>query len=162
MVTGVLIGLVLGAIAGHAKFRQPLLGGLVGAGAGVGVVFALGFRPSPVMAVETLDEFEAQVRQAERPVLVDFYSDRCQPCRKLAPTIEKLASEYKDQIDVIKIDVDDAPEIACQNGVRAIPTVTLFIDGRPTHSWVGNRPTSHYRTVLDAILTGRMPAPAGR
>jgi len=144
-------GLFLGAMVGQAKFRRPLVGALIAGGCAIAIAFALAPGPSDVLAVDTLDDFDRRVLDADRPVLVDFYSDRCGPCRRLAPTIEKLAEEYEGRLRVVKVDVEDAPQIASQYGVRAIPDVALFIDGEITHRWTGNRPASHYRTVLDCL-----------
>jgi thioredoxin 1 len=148
---------IIGGVIGHAKLRKPLAVAFTTGLFAFIVVFIVGRYTQPVAAVETLDEFDEKVIQSERPVVVDFYADFCKPCRKLAPTIEKLADEYRGRVDFVKIDVQDSPEIAHAYGIRAIPHVILFIQGKPTHRWVGNRPTSHYRTVIDAVLSGQQP-----
>jgi thioredoxin 1 len=83
------------------------------------------------------DSFD-EVTSSERPVLVDFYADWCGPCKAIAPIVEELASEYADQIDVRKVDVDSNPELAGQFGIRGIPTLLLFKDGKPVETVVGS------------------------
>ena len=149
MIAAALTGLSLGTIIGHAKFQKPLLGAVFGAGLAAALVFAILHRPSAVLAVESFDDFQQQVLRSTRPALVDFYSDRCAPCKRLAPTLEKLAEEYKGRIDFVA-----APEIAHRYAVRAIPNVMLFLKGNPTYQWVGPRPIEEYRTVLETVLAG--------
>jgi thioredoxin len=153
-ILAVAAGLGFGALIGHVRYRSPVLGGLLGMGVSMVLVFLVIQSPGLVMAVNDLDEFEERVLQSPRPVLVDFYGDFCAPCRRLAPTIEKLAKEFKGRVDVVKIDVTNAPELANEYDVRSIPNVKLFIGGVVRYQWIGNRPTSEYRTVLQAALTG--------
>jgi thioredoxin 1 len=84
--------------------------------------------------------FDAEVLQSPLPVLVDFWAAWCGPCRAVAPTVEALASEYAGKLKVVKLDVDEAGDVAGQYGVQSIPTLILFKDGQPVERLVGNYP----------------------
>ena len=90
-----------------------------------------------------------EVTSSERPVLVDFYADWCGPCKAIAPIVEELASEYVDRIDVRKVDVDSNPELAGQFGIRGIPTLLLFKNGKPVETVVGSVGKSALTRLID-------------
>lgn len=77
----------------------------------------------------TLESFESEVLQSEVPVIVDFYADWCGPCRRLAPTLESIASAYDGQVKIVKVNVDDESELASQFGISSIPTLAFVIHG---------------------------------
>ncbi len=94
------------------------------------------------MASETVleftdDNFEAEVLQADQPVLVDFWAEWCMPCRMLAPVIDELADEMKEKAKVGKIDTDANRDVTVKYGINAIPTVILFKDGDVAKKFVG-------------------------
>lgn len=100
------------------------------------------------------DTFEAEVLTAKEPVVVDFWATWCAPCRALAPTIDKIALQYEGRAKVVKVDVDQAPDIAAQYGIQSIPTVMVFQDGKEATRWVGAHPALVYTKELDRLVRG--------
>ncbi len=153
VVPGLMIGAGGGALLGFLKYRSPLVGAILGACAGAAVGHFVFSGPATVRAVETPTAFESEVLSAEEPVLVDFYAPTCGPCRQLAPTIESLAEEYAGRVRFVKVDVRKVGRVAHQYGIRAIPTVMVFLHGRPVLTFVGVRPVSEYRSALQSALS---------
>ena len=89
--------------------------------------------------VQTLTDnnFDASVIKADKPVLVDFWAEWCGPCRRLAPTVEELATDFQDRVVVGKLNVDDNPGIASRFSIRGIPTLLLFKGGEIVEQVVG-------------------------
>jgi len=81
--------------------------------------------------------FEADVLKADRPVLVDFWAQWCAPCRMLAPTVEAVAEKYAESASVVKLNVDDNPAISQRYGIKGIPTLILFKNGKEEERVVG-------------------------
>ncbi len=96
--------------------------------------------------------FSNDVLQASKPVLVDFWADWCGPCRAIAPVLEELAHEYGDAVDVRKVDADQNPEAIAQYGIRSIPTLILFKDGKPVETLTGVQPGNTIRAIVDRYL----------
>ncbi len=97
----------------------------------------------------TKENFEQDVLQSKRPVLVDFYADWCGPCKVVGPIVEELGNDYAGRVDVRKVDVDSNPELAGQYGVRGIPTLILFKEGIAQDTIVGAVPKSQLTEVID-------------
>lgn len=95
------------------------------------------------MATKKIDKtnFEADVLNAAKPVVVDFWAEWCGPCKMIAPALEEI-SEENSAIDVVKINIDENPDLAAQFGVRSIPTLMLFKDGQQASVQVGAAPKS--------------------
>ncbi|WP_226645960.1 thioredoxin [Microbulbifer variabilis] len=87
-----------------------------------------------------------------RPVLVDFWADWCEPCKQLMPVLEKLANEYAGQFLLAKVNADTEQMIAGQLGVRSLPTVMLLKEGQPVDGFAGAQPESQIREMLDKYL----------
>lgn len=81
--------------------------------------------------------FKKEVLESDLPVLVDFWADWCGPCRMIAPIIEELAQEYKDEVKIGKLDVDGHPKTATQYGIMSIPTLVFFKGGKVMGQVVG-------------------------
>jgi thioredoxin 1 len=90
----------------------------------------------------TAATFEAEVLQASKPVVVDYWAEWCGPCRQVAPVLEEIASEHADKIDVVKLNVDESPDIAQRYGILNIPTLSVFQGGQVVKEIVGARPKS--------------------
>jgi thioredoxin 1 len=100
----------------------------------------------------TDQDFEGQVLQADNLVMVDFWAPWCGPCRAVAPILEELAGEYEGRVVIAKVNTDDNPEYAMKFGVRGIPTMILFKDGKEIDRIVGARPKADYKTKLDELV----------
>jgi thioredoxin len=102
----------------------------------------------------TDQNFEEEVAKSNVPVLVDFWAEWCMPCRMLAPTIDKIASEYVGKVKVGKLDTDANRDVSIKFGISAIPTVILFKNGEVLQKFVGLRNEKDFRAALDGALAG--------
>ncbi len=94
--------------------------------------------------------FDNDVLKSEVPVLVDFWAEWCGPCRMMEPTIESIATDYSGKIRVGKLNVDDNGGTAMRYGIRGIPTLLLFKDGRVVEQRVGAVGKSEVQKMLDS------------
>ena len=116
------------------------------------VITKEGSEDSGVIHIDNESDFEAKVLNASGICLVDLFSDRCPPCRMLAPTISSLADRYTGKVAVCKVNLDRAPAIAREYRVMAIPTVLIIKDGKEMNRLVGLRPESEYANQLDELI----------
>ena len=102
------------------------------------------------MAIEiTKENFEAEVLQSDKPVLVDFWATWCGPCRMIAPIINELGEELGDIAKVCKIDIDEQPELAQQFKVLSIPTLIVFKNGEVVEKEVGGRTKNDLKKLVE-------------
>ena len=88
----------------------------------------------------TSENFEREVLQSDKPVLIDFWAPWCGPCRMLSPTISEIAEDFKDKVKVGKVNVDEEEELAAMFRVSSIPLLVVMKDGKVVNSAVGVRP----------------------
>jgi len=105
------------------------------------------------MALEVNDNnFDEVVLKSDKPVVVDFWAEWCGPCRMIAPIMEEISKEYSDKAVVVKCDVDSSPSVTAKFGIRNIPTVLFFKDGKVADKQVGAVPKNNFVSKLNALL----------
>lgn len=105
------------------------------------------------MVTELTDgNFKSTLDSASTPVLVDFSASWCQPCKALAPTIDKVADEYQGKMAVYKVDIDNAQETAASFGIMSVPTCIFFRDGKEVDRFTGNVDLRTVKGHVDRVL----------
>lgn len=100
------------------------------------------------------DNFQKEViEEKELPVLVDFFATWCGPCQMVAPLVEELAEEYQGKIKVVKVDVDQAPNISQKYGIMSVPTFMIFKNGEVIKQFVGARTKEGFKEEIDRIIS---------
>ena len=100
----------------------------------------------------TTDSFKPAVTSATTPVLVDFWAPWCGPCKAIAPILEELATELDGKVKIAKVNIDENDAVAAEYGIRAIPTMLLFKNGKVADTIVGMMPKAALKTKLTAQL----------
>ncbi len=176
VIIGIVIGVALGALMGHFgkcssggcpltanPYRGAIYGGVMGAlfafsfagsspSGATGAANAAAAESSAIVHINSAADFETYVMNADQPCLADFYSDNCGPCRKLAPTIGKIAEKYAGRAVICKVSLDVAPDLAKPQGIRGIPAVLFFNKGEEVKRIVGLRSQASYEKVLNKML----------
>lgn len=96
--------------------------------------------------------FEADVLQASKPVLVDYWAEWCGPCKMIAPILDEVSKDYNERLQITKMNVDENREVPAKFGIRGIPTLMLFKDGQLAATKVGALSKAQLTAFLDANL----------
>lgn len=162
---GILIGGALGALMGHIGkcssgtcplTATPWRGAIYGAV--LGALFAFSSNPRKQSLPEggaphiTSQEALTAAIRSETPSLIDFYSERCAPCRRLGPVIDQLAIDYEGRALVRKVNIGHSPLLAEDWQIQSIPTVVFLKDGKEVERITGLRPQDSYKSALDRLI----------
>ena len=96
--------------------------------------------------------FEQEVLNSSLPVVVDFWAEWCGPCRMIAPALEEIATELKDKVKIVKLNIDENPTVANKLGIRSIPTLIVFKDGKAAAQKVGAAPKGELSKWISGAL----------
>ena len=105
------------------------------------------------MVLEVTEKsFEEEVINSDKHVVIDFWAEWCGPCKMLGPIIEQLSVEMKDKIKIVKMNIDDNPEAPSSLGIRSIPTMMIFKNGKPVATKIGAIPKNSIKAWIDSSL----------
>lgn len=96
--------------------------------------------------------FETEVRNSPVPVVVDFWAEWCGPCKQIGPSLEELSVHYGEKVKIVKVNVDENPDLPAQLGVRGIPALFLFKDGQVVSNKVGAAPKAALQNWIDTSI----------
>ena len=100
----------------------------------------------------TDDTFDAEVRQSDIPVVVDFWAEWCGPCKQIGPALEELSSEMDGKVKIVKVNVDENPDSPAQMGVRGIPALFIFKDGEIVSNRAGAAPKAALQSWISESI----------
>ena len=98
------------------------------------------------------DNFDSEVLESDKPVLIDFWAEWCGPCKMIGPSLEELSEEYGEKIKIVKVNVDENPNSPSQLGVRGIPALFLFKDGAVISNKTGAAPKAALKDWIDSSI----------
>ena len=106
------------------------------------------------MTARAVDQasFEAEVLNSDKPVLVDFWAEWCGPCRMVSPILDQIASENSDKLDIVKVNVDENPQLAMEYQIVSIPAMKVFQKGEVVQTVIGAKPKAALEADLAAVL----------
>ena len=104
------------------------------------------------MTILTSENFDREVLNSDKPVVVDFWATWCMPCKMLGPVIEQLAADYEGRAVAGKVDIDEQRELAEEYHIQSVPTVMIFRDGEPVDTLIGVRPLDVIKAAVDKAL----------
>lgn len=96
--------------------------------------------------------FDQEVIQSDKPVLVDFWAEWCSPCRMISPMVEDLAREFDGKVKIVKVDVDKSSEVSSKYAVTSIPTLIMFQNGQPVDKLVGAVSKNKIKGIIEGVL----------
>lgn len=105
-----------------------------------------------ITKVSDTKTWETDVINSQVPVFVDFWAEWCGPCRMVSPVVEELASEYEGKVNFVKVNVDEANELAARYNVFSIPTLAIFSKGQVVSQQVGAASKESYKNMIDRAL----------
>ena len=171
LLSGVIVGGLIGALMGYfgkcssgscPLTANPFRGAIYGMVMGLLFAYSIGARHAPandkektqaVIHLDSISMFEETVATADAPVLVDFFSHSCPPCRRLNPIITELAETYQGRALVYKVNVNDTYGLAQKYAIRGVPSVLFFLDGKEVERFVGLMPKTAYINQMDKLLS---------
>lgn len=100
----------------------------------------------------TNDSFKSEVLDADTPVVVDFWAEWCGPCKMIAPSLDEISAEMSGKVKIVKVNIDENPDLAVEYGVRSIPMLLAFKGGEKVNEMVGAKPKSGLQTWIDGAI----------